>query len=326
MIIIGAGPGGLTTAVYASSEGLSTLVIDRAGVGGQAGTSSLIRNYLGFPRGIGGGELAQRAYQQAWVFGARFSFMREARTLMREEDRWVVVLDTGDEASGRTVVLATGVSYRRLGIPGLERLVGSGVFYGASVSEARTQAGGQAFVIGSGNSAGQAAMHLSRYAANVTVVVRGQTLARTMSHYLQKELAATSNVSTRLDTEVVDGGGNGRLEHVELRRRSSGDTERLPASGLFILIGAKPPTDWLPDEIERDDSGYLLTGLDLIRDGTVVGGWSLERAPLTLETSAPGIFAIGDVRHGSTKRVASSAGEGSVVVAELHRLLESRIA
>lgn len=326
VIIIGAGPGGLTAAVYAASEGLSTLVIDRAGIGGQAGTSSLIRNYLGFSRGINGGELAQRAYQQAWVFGARFSLMREARALMREKDRWVVVLDGHDEASGRSVVLATGISYRRLGIPALERLVGSGVFYGASVSEARTLADGQVFVVGGGNSAGQAAMHLSRYAAKVTVVVRGQTLAHSMSHYLQEALAATSNVSIRLDTEVVDGDGTERLEHVTLRRRSSGATERLPASGLFILIGAQPPTDWLPDEIERDESGYLLTGLDLLRDGKVGGAWPRERAPLTLETSAPGIFAIGDVRHGSTKRVASGVGEGSVVVAGLHRLLESPIA
>ena len=326
VIIIGAGPAGLTAAVYASSEGLSTLVIDRGGIGGQAGTSSLIRNYLGFSRGISGGELAQRAYQQAWVFGARFSLMREVRALRREEDRWVVVLDGGDQASGRAVVLATGISYRRLGIPALERLVGSGVFYGASVSEARTLADGVAFVVGGGNSAGQAAMHLSRYAANVTLVVRGQTLAPSMSHYLQEALAATRNVSIRLDTEVVDGDGTGRLEHVMLRRRSSGETERLPASGLFILIGAEPPTDWLPEEIERDERGYLLTGLDLIRDGSVAGGWPLDRAPLTLETSAPGIFAIGDVRHGSTKRVASGAGEGSVVVADLHRLLDSRLA
>jgi thioredoxin reductase (NADPH) len=252
--------------------------------------------------------------------------MREARALRREEGRWVVVLDGGDEASGRAVVLATGISYRRLGVPALERLVGSGVFYGASVAEARTLADGEAFVVGGGNSAGQAALHLSRYAASVTLVVRGQTLARSMSHYLQEALTATSNVSIRLDTEVVGGEGTGRLEHVMLRRRSSGETERLPASGLFIVIGAEPPTDWLPEEIERDERGFLLTGLDLIRDGQVVGGWPLGRAPLTLETSAPGIFAIGDVRHGSTKRVASGAGEGSVVVAELHRLLESPLA
>jgi thioredoxin reductase (NADPH) len=326
VIVIGAGPAGLTAAVYASSEGLSTLVIDREGIGGQAGTSSLIRNYLGFSRGISGGELAQRAYQQAWVFGARFCLMREARALRREEDRWVVALDGGDEASGRAVVLATGISYRRLGIPGLERLVGSGVFYGASVADARTLADGVAFVVGGGNAAGQAAMHLSRYAADVTIVVRGHTLARSMSHYLQEALAAAGNISIRLDTEVVDGEGTGRLEHVMLRRGSAGETERLPASGLFIVIGAEPPTDWLPEEIERDEGGYLLTGLDLIRDGGVVGGWPLERAPLALETSAPGLFAIGDVRHGSINRVASAAGEGSVVVAELYRILESPIA
>ena len=323
VIVVGAGPGGLTAAVYAASEGLSTLVIDRAGVGGQAGTSSLIRNYLGFSRGISGGELAQRAYQQAWVFGARFAFMREARELIREDDCWTVVLDTGDRAIARTVVLATGVSYRRLGIPALEELIGSGVFYGASVSEARTQVGGQAFVVGGANSAGQAAMHLSRYAVKVTLVVRREELAATMSQYLQDELAATPNISIRLDTEVVGGDGDRKLEHLELRRRSSGETERLDASGLFILIGAEPPTDWLPEEIERDDGGYLLTGLDLIRDGTVMGAWPLERAPLTMETSAPAVFAIGDVRHGSTHRVASSAGEGSVVIAELHRCLES---
>jgi thioredoxin reductase (NADPH) len=301
VIVIGAGPGGLTAAVYASSEGLSTLVIDRLGFGGQAASSSLIRNYLGFSRGVSGGELAQRAYQQAWVFGARFALTRDATALRREGDRWVVVLDDGAEASARAVVLATGISYRRLGVPALERLVGSGVFYGATVAEARTQAGGRAFVVGGGNSAGQAAMHLSRYAANVTLVVRDQSLAASMSHYLQEALAAASNVTIRLDTEVVDGDGTERLEHVMLRRRSSGETERVSASGLFILIGAEPPTDWLPEEIARDERGYVLTGS-------------------SLETSAPGVFAIGDVRHGSTKRVASAVGEGSVVVAELHRV------
>ena len=326
VIVIGAGPGGLTAAVYAASEGLSTLVIDRAGAGGQAGTSSLIRNYLGFSRGISGGELAQRAYQQAWVFGVRFSLMRDARALRRQNDRWAVVLDDGEEASARTVVLATGTSYRRLGIPALERLVGSGVFYGATVSEARTQADGDAFVVGGGNSAGQAAMYLSRYAANVTLVVRDRSLAASMSHYLQQALDATANVSIRLDTEVVDGDGTGRLEHLTLRNRSSGESEQVPASGLFILIGAAPPTDWLPEEIERDEHGYVLTGVDLIGHGRVADRWPLQRAPLTMETSAPGVFAIGDVRHGSTKRVASSVGEGSVVVAELHKALDSRIA
>ena len=193
---------------------MSTLVIDRAGIGGQAGTSSLIRNYLGFSRGISGGELAQRAYQQAWVFGARFALMREARALRRDHDGWVVALDGGDEATARAVVLATGISYRRLGVPALERLVGAGVFYGASVSEARTLTNGNAFVVGGGNSAGQAAMHLSRYAASVTVVVRGRTLASSMSEYLQQALAATANIAIRTETEVVDGNGADRLESV----------------------------------------------------------------------------------------------------------------
>ncbi len=323
VVVIGAGPAGLTAAVYAASEGLSTLVIDRAGIGGQAGTSSLIRNYLGFSRGISGGELAQRAYQQAWVFGARFVLMREAQALRQGDHGWVVTLDRQEEVTARAVVLATGISYRRLGIPALERLVGSGVFYGASVSEARTLTDGDAFVVGGGNSAGQAAMHLSRYAASVTVVIRGRTLASGMSHYLQRALAATANISVRTETEVLDGGGVDKLEHLTLRRRSSGETELLPASGLFIMIGAEPLTDWLPGELERDDDGYLLTGLDLVQGRTVIGGWPVARAPLTLETNHPGVFAIGDVRHGSTKRVASGAGEGSVVVAELHRFLES---
>lgn len=320
LVVIGAGPSGLTAAVYGSSEALSTLVVDRAGVGGQAGTSSLIRNYLGFSRGISGGELAQRAYQQAWVFGTRFALMREARVLRRESGRWVVGLDGGDEAIASAVVLATGVAYRRLGVQSLERLVGSGVFYGASVAEAKTQVGGRVFVVGGGNSAGQAAMHLARYAAEVTVVVRGQRLGETMSDYLEKELAATGNISVRLDTEVVGGGGEGKLQDLELRVRSTGEVDCVPASGLFVLIGAEPSTGWLPSEIERDADGYLLTGGDLMRGGTLPAGWPLERAPLGMETSAPGVFAIGDVRHGSTKRVASGAGEGSVVVSELHRL------
>jgi thioredoxin reductase (NADPH) len=322
VVVIGAGPAGLTAAVYAASEGLSTLVIDRAGIGGQAGTSSLIRNYLGFSRGISGGELAQRAYQQAWVFGARFALMREAQALRRDNGGWVVALDGEDEATARAVVLATGISYRRLGVPALERLVGAGVFYGASVSEARTLTDGHAFVVGGGNSAGQAAMHLSRYAASVTVVVRGQTLANSMSEYLQQALAATANIAIRTETEVVDGNGADRLERVTLRLRPSGETELLPASGLFIMIGAQPLTDWLPTEIERDDRGYLRTGIDLVNPRSMLGRWPLTRAPMTHETSLPGVFAIGDVRHGSTKRVASGAGEGSVVVAELHRLMQ----
>ena len=325
VIVIGAGPAGLTATVYAASEGLETLVIDRRGVGGQAATSSLIRNYLGFSKGISGGELAQRAYQQAWVFGAHFSLMREARSLSRDpqDGLWRVSLEDGDVAATRSVIIATGISYRRLGTPSLERFLGSGVFYGASAWEARLMKGQRAVVVGGGNSAGQAAVHLSQYAATVLVVVRGQRLGQSMSQYLQDTLNATENISVRLDTEVIDGDGDERLAEVTLRTRSTGATEQLDAAGLFVMIGAEPETDWLPPNVERDERGYLLTGSDLIRDRSVVGSWPLERAPYGFETSLPGVFAIGDVRHGSIKRVTAGAGEGSVAVSELHRLLEA---
>ena len=322
VVIVGAGPSGLTAAVYASSEGLSTLLIDRHGIGGQAATSSLIRNYLGFSRGITGGELAQRAYQQAWVFGTNFALMREVQALRGDDRGWIVELDQNGTARASSVVIAAGVTYRRLGVPALERLIGSGVYYGASASEARLQTGGSSFVVGAGNSAGQAALHLSRFAHDVTLLARGHTLAASMSNYLRETLAATENVSIRLHTEVVSGVGAGRLEELSLRDRGSGEVERLPASSLFIMIGAEPRTEWLPDAIERDPQGYLLTGVDLIRDGALPPAWPLPRAPFNLETSAPRIFAVGDVRHGSTKRVASGVGEGSVVIAEIHRLLQ----
>ena len=249
--------------------------------------------------------------------------MREVQALRGDERGWIVELDRNDTARARTVVIAAGVAYRRLGVPTLERLIGSGVYYGASVSEARMQTGGSSFVVGAGNSAGQAALHLSRFAHDVTLVVRGHTLADSMSNYLRETLAATENILIRLHTEVVDGAGAGRLEELSLRDRGTGEVERLPASSLFIMIGAEPRTDWLPDAVERDAHGYLLTGGDLVRDGTLPPAWPLQRAPLNLETSAPGVFAVGDVRHGSTKRVASGVGEGSVVIAEILRLLQA---
>ncbi len=323
--IIGAGPAGLTSAVYAASEGLATLVIDRHGIGGQAATSSLIRNYLGFSKGISGGELAQRAYQQAWVFGARFALMREVMALDRGEASglWRITLDGGEAAHARAVIVATGIAYRRLSAPGLQCLLGSGVYYGASIWEARLMQGKRALVVGGGNSAGQAALHLSRYADSVDVVVRGDTLASTMSSYLREALEASPSISIRYDTEVIDGDGGGSLQSITLRHRSTGELERLEAGGLFIMIGAEPRTDWLPGELERDEQGYLLAGSDLIRGGRLVRSWPLQRAPYALETSLPGVFAVGDVRHGSTKRVAAGAGEGSVAVSELHRLLAS---
>jgi thioredoxin reductase (NADPH) len=321
VLIVGGGPAGLTTAVYASSEGLRTLLVEREGIGGQAGSSSLIRNYLGFSRGISGAELAGNAYQQAWVFGTKFLLMRDATGLDREAERYSLEVAGEDPVTASTVVLATGVSYRRMGIPALEELTGRGVFHGAAVSEASALSEQPVYVVGGGNSAGQAAMHLCRYASEVTVLVRGETLADSMSSYLRQALDATSNIHVRHGIEVVDGGGDGRLEWLGLRDRSSGETEQADAAGLFILIGAQPHTDWLPDWIERDDWGYLLTGSDLVREGRLRDSWPLERAPLLLETSGPGVFAIGDVRHGSTKRVASAVGEGSVAVEQLHHLL-----
>jgi thioredoxin reductase (NADPH) len=323
VIVVGAGPAGLTTAVYAASEGLRTLVVERETLGGQAGSSSLIRNYLGFSRGISGAELAQRAYQQAWVFGARFVMMREAIGLSRRGERLHLALEGEQEVSAGAVVLATGVAYRRLDIPELDALTGAGVFFGASVSEAQALAGQPVFVVGGGNSAGQAAMHLARFACNVNLLVRGETLADSMSQYLQDALGATYNIRVRLRTEVVGGAGDSRLRELTLRDASSGETEQVQAAGLFLLIGARPHTDWLPPEVERDDWGYLLTGSELVRSGRLVEGWPLERAPLTMETSLPGVFAVGDVRLGSTKRVASAVGEGSVVVEQLHRLLSA---
>jgi thioredoxin reductase (NADPH) len=319
VVVVGAGPAGLTTAVYASSEGLRTLVVEREAIGGQAGSSSLIRNYLGFSRGVSGAELAQRAYQQAWVFGTKFLLMREGAELACESG--CLSLDVADvgPVTARALVLATGVSYRRLEIPSLDELGGSGVFYGAAISEGRALTGGDVYVVGGGNSAGQAAMHLCRYAQNVTLLVRGSDLSDGMSSYLRETIAATNNIEVRLETEVVDGGGAGRLTHLVLHDRSTGESEEVEAAGLFIMIGGHPHTDWLPAGIRRDAGGYLLTGRDLAASGH--RDWPLEREPLGFETSMPGIFAVGDVRANSIKRVASAVGEGSVLVSQLHQLL-----
>jgi thioredoxin reductase (NADPH) len=319
LAVVGAGPAGLTAAVYASSEGLETLVVEREAIGGQAGSSSLIRNYLGFSRGVSGAELAQRAYQQAWVFGTSFLLMREVTDLRPADGVLELDVEEIGTVTADAVVLATGVSYRRIGIPSLEELVGAGVFYGASIAEARHVEGEDVYVVGGGNSAGQAVMHLSRYAKNVTLLVRRNTLDGTMSQYLREELHATKNVHVELGTEVVGGGGRHRLERL-LIRDGLGDERLVDAAGLFLLIGADPHTGWLSDDIERDRGGYLLTGLDLVRDGRLVECWPLERSPEALETSMPRVFAAGDVRHSSISRVASAVGDGSVVVSQVNRL------
>jgi thioredoxin reductase (NADPH) len=320
VIVVGAGPAGLSAAVYASSEGLKTLVVEGEAIGGQAGSTSLIRNYLGFPRGVSGAELAQRAYQQAWVFGTRFLLMRRVTGMRQEGGRHVLTMSDGSEAAARAVIIATGVSYRRLGIESLEALVGTGVFYGASVTEAQGLVGEEVYVVGGGNSAGQAAMHLSRYARRVHLVVRGSTLTTSMSSYLFDEIEEAPNVDVHLGSEVVDGGGEGKLTWLTLKDGPSGTTERVSAAALFILIGAHPLTDWLPETLRCDERGYICTGPAAVPAGASPGG----RPPYMFESTIPGVFAVGDVRRGSVKRVASAVGEGSVVIAQAHRYFASR--
>jgi thioredoxin reductase (NADPH) len=320
-IIIGAGPAGLATAVYSASEGLSTLVVEKEAVGGQAGTSSLIRNYLGFPRGISGGDLAFRAFRQSWLFGTSFLF-GEATALRQEGPDLCVTLSDGTEVTGLTLIVATGVSYRRLGIPSLEALRGVGVFYGAAVTESQAMQGHPVHVLGAGNSAGQAAMHLSKYASRVTLVARGDSLATSMSEYLINEIEAAENVEVLLNTQIVDGGGEGALEWLVLNNSVSGVVESVLTSALFVFIGAQPHTSWLPPHVERDEKGFIITGHDLLLgDRTSPASWTLDRSPLPFETSLAGVFAAGDVRHGSVKRVASAVGEGAVTIQMVHEYL-----
>lgn len=319
VVVVGAGPAGLSAAVSAASEGLGTLVVDRESIGGQASSSSLIRNYLGFPLGVSGADLCNRALDQAWSFGAETSVLREVTGLRVDSEQLKLGLADGAELTARAVVLATGATYQRLGVPRLEVLVGAGVFYGGGITEAPTMTGEHVFVVGAGNSAGQAAVHLARYARQVTMIVRGAGLAASMSDYLVKTIEATPNIDVRLRTTVVDGDGVGRLRGLVLRDDVTGRVETVTAAALFVLVGATPHTDWLPKGIHRDDKGFILTGQDLAssRPGQRVR----TRAPLPLETSVPGVFAAGDVRHGSVKRVASAVGEGSASIRSVHHYL-----
>jgi thioredoxin reductase (NADPH) len=316
VVIVGAGPAGLSAAVYGASEGLRVLVVDSGGIGGQAGASSLIRNYLGFARGISGGRLAEEAYEQAAVFGASFLFMHRVTALDRPGDWFNLSLSDGRAVSARAVILAAGASYRRLGIPSLEALNGAGVFYGGPVSEAPALSGKEVYVLGGGNSAGQAALHLARYARHVTVLVRADSLEAGMSHYLIQTIEAAPNLDVRTGTTVVGGGGDGHLQRLVLREGAAGEQQAVAADALFVLIGARPQTDWLPAGIARDGHGFLLTGDD-VEDSR---DWPLARRPLSLETSMPGVLAAGDIRHGSVKRVAAAVGEGSIAAQLVHRL------
>ena len=319
VLVIGAGPGGLAAAVFAASEGLRTLVVERESLGGQAGSSSLIRNYLGFSRGVRGAELAQRGYQQAWVLGARFVLMREVTKLEDRDTAFVAEVGGVGAVRARAVVLATGAAYRRLGVPSLEALSGSGVYYGASVSEAHALTGLASVVVGGGNSAGQAVLDLARYCRRVTLVVRASDLAVEMSAYLIDAIEAAPNVVVHTSTEVVDCDGDGRLEQITVRHNATGTKESLPASGLFVMIGADPCTDWLPESVGRDSSGFVLVG----SDAAASGRWPLQRAPQPYESTLPGLFAVGDARRGSVKRIASAVGEGSVVVSQLYQHLKA---
>jgi thioredoxin reductase (NADPH) len=309
VVIVGAGPAGLAASVYAGSEGLHALSIEHDAIGGQAGTSAKIRNYLGFPWGVHGGELAERASRQALQLGAEFVVARNAVALRTQGADRVVTLSSGDEVAAATVVIAGGVTYRRLGLPAVDALIGAGVFYGAAVSEVQSMGGLNVFVLGGGNSAGQAAAHLAEGGANVTVLVRGASLATTMSDYLIREIDGSPNVTVRCHTEIVGAGTGGQLDRLDLRDKVDGTTETVPADALFIFIGARPHTDWLGGTLVLDDDGFVLTGRDVIDADPA--SWPLERAPYWLETSIPNVFAAGDIRRGSVKRVATAAGEGS---------------
>ena len=316
LVIVGAGPAGLSAAVYGASEGLRTLVVDGGGIGGQARSSSLIRNYLGFAKGVSGSRLAEQAYEQALAFGASFLFMHRAVALEPSQHGVAVTLADGRHVAARAVILATGATYRRLEVPSLEALTGAGVFYGGPTSEAPGLTGKEVYVAGGGNSAGQAVLHLARYARRVTLVVRAPALDAGMSHYLVRTVEAAPNVTVLTGTVVAGGGGDGRLEQLVLREGVTGRLTAVPADALFVLIGARPHTKWLPRELARDERGFVLTGEQLTD-----GRWPLERRPLALETSIPGVLAAGDLRQASVKRVASAVGEGSIAAQLVHTLL-----
>lgn len=324
LVIIGAGPAGLAAAVYGGSEGLKTVLIEREAPGGQAGTSSRIENYLGFPNGVSGADLARRAVTQARKFNVEILAPQNVCAVRVEGPYRVVKFTDGTEISCHALLIATGVSWRRLKVPGVENLTGRGVYYGAAMTEAMSCEDDDLYVIGGANSAGQGAMHFARYAHKVIMLVRADDLRKGMSDYLVDQIEATPNIEVRLQTEIVAVEGEERLECITFRDNSKGGAEETrPATALFIFIGAEPKTEWLADVVERDKDGFVMVGLDLVRNGKRPKGWPLDRDPLMLETSVPGIFVAGDVRHGSVKRVAAGVGEGGVAVSSIHRYLSS---
>jgi thioredoxin reductase (NADPH) len=320
LAIIGGGPAGLAAAVYGASEGLHTVIVEREAPGGQAGMSSRIENYLGFPNGLSGGDLARRAVVQAQRFGVEI-LSQEAVGIRTEGSYRIIKLADGNEISCHALMVATGVQWRRLDTPGVDRLQGAGIYYGGGSTEAISCKGETVYVVGGANSAGQAAMNFSRYADRVVILVRGSSLAATMSQYLIDQIQQTPNIQLWTHASVAEAHGETHLEEISVLCSDTGKTERVPTNAMFIFIGALPRTDWLADLVERDDRGFILTGPDLIWDGKRPRGWNLERDPFLLETNIPGLFAVGDVRHGSVKRVASGVGEGSVAVQFIHQYL-----
>ena len=323
LIIVGAGPAGLGAAVYAASEGLSTAVIEREATGGQAGTSSRIENYLGFPKGLSGAELARRATTQAVRFGAEMLLAQEAVTARVEGPYRILRLDDETELNCHALIVATGVTARRLTLPGVERLSGAGIYYGAALNEAASYRGEHIVVVGGANSAGQGAMFFSRYAAQVTMLVRSSTLEAGMSQYLVNQIRATPNISVRLRAEIAGVQGGRHLEEVVVTDSASGEQESLRAPALFLFIGAVPHSEVVAGLVECNSAGFILTGTDLLREGKRPRGWTAPRDPFLLETSVPGIFAAGDVRQGAVRRVSSAVGEGAVAVGLVHQYLRT---
>jgi thioredoxin reductase (NADPH) len=321
LVIVGGGPAGLAAAVYGASEGLRTVMIEMEAPGGQAGMSSRIENYLGFPSGLSGGDLARRAVAQARRFGVEILSPQHVTGVRVEGLTRMVKLADGCDLGCKALLIATGVSYRRLDVPGAERLQGSGVYYGSAMTEALSCKDEDVYVIGGANSAGQAAMYFSKYARQVVMLVRGASLSATMSQYLIDQIKRTPNIQVETHARVVEVHGQERLEAISIHCGDSNETDRVAANSLYVFIGAEPRTDWLAGVVERDERGFILTGADLLRDGKRPGGWPLERDPYWMETSVPGIFAAGDVRHGSVKRVASGVGEGSIAVQFIHQYL-----
>ncbi len=321
LVIVGGGPAGLAAAVYGASEGLSTVMIEREAPGGQAGSSSRIENYLGFPVGLSGADLARRGVTQARRFGVEILTPQIVTGVRTEDPYRIVTLADGKEVSCHALLIATGVSYRKLDVPGMDRLTGAGVYYGAAMTEAIACKGEEVYIVGGANSAGQAAMHFSKYAHGVTMLVRGDSLTKSMSQYLIDQIEATENITVKTCSHVVEVKGENHLEAIAIANAETGEKEIVPASSLFIFIGATPQTEWLDGVVERDPQGFIPTGPSLMRDKRPPKGWTLERDPFLLEASIPGIFVAGDVRQGSVKRVASGVGEGSIAVQFIHQYL-----